>query len=261
MTMIIDAAERAERGRTIQSEILGQEPSAPLSLLEESRRDFIFAEVWSRPGLDRRSRYLIGMAGSAICGGETVELDEFVSGAVRSGLIGWRELREAALHLAVYAGWARGRILDRAIDRTASRMDLTTPSLPPIQAFPWDPAIRSDTGAQEFDDVMKSPGAPPSTPYRAAVRDFVFAEMWKRPGLDQRSRRWITLVGVAASDTEVPIRSHIHAAMASGNCTPDEMHEFVLQYGVHAGWPKASIIQSVVTEMIERVAAGQPYYK
>ena len=47
--------------------------------------------------------------------------------------------------------------------------------------------------------------------------------------------------------------------MASGNCTPEELHEFVLQYGVHAGWPRASAVQSMVFAMAKKAAAGQPY--
>lgn len=259
MTILLDAAERSAKGLALQSEVLDRAPAIPVTLLDESWRDFIFAEVWSRTGLDRRSRYLIGMAGAAICGGDRDELDGYVQGAIGSKTITVSELREAALHLAVYGGWARGRMLDASVSRAVQVMNLVPSRTAPIQSVPWDPQVRSQTGADEFDTVMKCPGAPPSTPYRAAVRDFVFAEMWRRPGLDQRSRRWITLVGVAASDTQVPIRSHIHAALASGNCSADEMHEFVLQYGVHAGWPKASIIQTVLLEMIERVAAGLPY--
>jgi 4-carboxymuconolactone decarboxylase len=47
--------------------------------------------------------------------------------------------------------------------------------------------------------------------------------------------------------------------MASGNCTPDELQEFVLQYGVHAGWPRASQIQGAVIAMSKRIAEGLPY--
>ena len=103
---------------------------------------------------------------------------------------------------------------------------------------------------------MTFPGSPSLTPYLEAINNFVFGEMWCRPGLDQRSRRWLTLVGVAESCAEIPIKSHFHAAMASGNCTPDELQEFVLAYGLCAGWPKASLIQSVVFEMIRKVEAG-----
>jgi 4-carboxymuconolactone decarboxylase len=44
--------------------------------------------------------------------------------------------------------------------------------------------------------------------------------------------------------------------MASGNATVKEMHEFVLQYAIHAGWPRASVMQAVVFEMGERVTKG-----
>lgn len=37
------------------------------------------------------------------------------------------------------------------------------------------------------------------------------------------------------------------------------MNEFVLQYAIHGGWPRASVMQSVVLEMGERVMKGLPY--
>ena len=78
-------------------------------------------------------------------------------------------------------------------------------------------------------------------------------------GLDQRARRWLTLVGVADSSSSTPIRTHTYAAMASGNATVAEMHEFVLQYAIHGGWPKASVMQGVVIEMGDRVTKGLPF--
>ena len=38
-----------------------------------------------------------------------------------------------------------------------------------------------------------------------------------------------------------------------------EMQEFVLQYAVDGGWPKASVMQAAVLEMAERVTKGLPY--
>jgi 4-carboxymuconolactone decarboxylase len=37
------------------------------------------------------------------------------------------------------------------------------------------------------------------------------------------------------------------------------MQEFVLQYAVDGGWPKASVMQAAVLEMAERVTKGLPY--
>jgi 4-carboxymuconolactone decarboxylase len=169
-------------------------------------------------------------------------------------------LREAALHFAVYGGWSKGSELDRAISRIAAKLNLAPVKLDPIRAEPWDAKVRLDQGAQSFKEVMTFGGPPPAAPYlEAGILNFVFGEMWLRPGLDQRARRWITLVGVCDSGAEIPIQSQIHAAMASSNCTLPEMHEFVLQYAVHSSWPRASVIQSVVFAMAKKVEAGLPY--
>ena len=81
--------------------------------------------------------------------------------------------------------------------------------------------------------------------------------MWTRPGLNQRARRWVTLVGVADSGSVNPIQSHVWGALASGDATPEELEEFVLQYAVQAGWPAASFVQQTVLEMSKRWRQGQ----
>lgn len=255
-----DPAERSARGHETQALIAAAAVADPSTLFEESWRDFVFAEVWTRPGLDRRARYLISIAGAAIAGAPHDILADYVRGALTDDQISLPELREAALHLAVYAGWSRGAFLDRTVTQVAGELGLPPVKLAPIRAAPWDAGERVQQGIEEFNKVMTFPGPPPISPYfEAGIDSFVFAEMWCRPGLDQRSRRWITLVGVCESSSETPILSHTHAAMASGNCTPAEMHEFVLQYGIFAGWPKASVVQGAVFAMAKKVEQGLPY--
>ena len=255
---LLDPTERSDTGSRIQAEVTGCEAVQPQTPLEASWRDFVFAEVWSRPGLDRRARYLVAIAGAAFSGDEN-SLSAYVCGALKDGKLSLAELREAALHLAVYGGWSRGGAVDLAVSKAAKDLGLPPAECPPIRGEAWDPKARIAAGEAEFVNVMTFPGGPPASPYLEAISNFVFGEMWCRPGLDQRSRRWLTLVGVCDSTTEIPIKSHIHAAMASGNCTPDEMQEFVLQYGIHAGWPKASVVQGVVFEMAKKVAEGLPW--
>lgn len=258
MTML-DPAERTARGSALQGELTGRAAPASATLLEESWRDFVFAEVWSRPGLERRARYLISTAASACNPGPSSVLDSYVRGALTTGELSLSELREAALHLAVYTGWDKGGALDSAITRVEQELGLEPVTVPPIRAEPWDPQVRQEQGHAEFIKVMTFPGSPVNNgiPYlESGILNFVFGEMWCRPGLDQRSRRFITLVGVSNSCSETPIRSHFHSAMKSGNCTPAELHEFVLQYAIHAGWPMASTIQGVVFEMIAKIEKG-----
>ena len=257
---MLDPAERARIGMRQQTALLGAPAPEPQTVMEASWRDFVFAEVWTRPGLDRRSRYLISISSAACDGGLPAVLDGYIRGALTLKEITVPELREAALHLAVYAGWSRGVAVDTALTRVAAELELPHVDFPPIREVPWDPNRRLAEGAANFTAVMTFPSPPPVTPYfETGIVNFVFGEMWMRPGLDQRSRRWITLVAIANSSSSVPIRTHTYAAMASGNASVQEMQEFVLQYAIHGSWPKASVMQAAVIEMGERVKNGLPY--
>jgi len=256
---LLDPKERSERGRAMQAEILGQAAAEPQSLFEESWRDFVYAEVWTQPVMPRRARYLVALASSVLTGADDEILDGYVRGALKSGELSLTELREAALHLGPYTGWARGARLDKAITRAVQALGAKGGETKPIRAEPWDPEVRDAEGRQEFIDTMTFGSGPPVTPYLEAIHNFVFGEMWIRRDLDQVSRRWLTLVGVCDAGIEIPTKSHIHAAMASGNCTGAELQEFVLQFALFHGWPKASQVQTAVFEMIKKVEAGLPW--
>jgi 4-carboxymuconolactone decarboxylase len=253
---LLDPAVRTQAGIARRAELTGLASPEPATLLDASWRDYIYAEIWTRPALDLRSRFLISLAGAAGARDEEAA-ERYARGALHKQELTLAELREAALHIAVYSGWTAGQVVDNAVTRAATKLGLDAAEIPPIRAEPWDPAVRHKEGQENFASVMCFGGPPPKTAYfEGGIVNFVFGEMWMRPGLDQRSRRWLTLVGVCDSSSSTPIRSHIWAAMASGNATADEMYEFVLQYAIHAGWPKGSVAQSAVMEQADRVAKG-----
>ena len=255
-----DPTQRSLSGETLRTKLTASEHPEPSTLLESSWRDYVFAEVWNRPNLDLRSRYLIAISGATCEGGRSEILDPLVRGAISNNELSLAELREAALHLAVYAGWSQGTILDNSITRIEKELGLEPVKIDPIRNEPWDPEQRIKDGTQGFTDVMIFPAPPPVTPYfEGGILNFVFGEMWTRPGLDQRARRWVTLVGVATSSARTPIRTHTYAAMASGNASIEEMQEFVLQYAIYSGWPKGSVMQAAVIDMGKLVAEGKPY--
>jgi len=253
-----DPKERTQRGVDQQEKLLARPLSEPATLLQSSWRDYLFAEVWTRPGLDLKARYLISISSAASNGASEQQLDDYVRGALSQEILSIVELREAALHLAVYAGWSKGTLIDEAVSRIVAELGLSEGKFTPIREESWDSQVRLEEGAKEFDNVMTFGGPPPVNAYfEGGILNFVFGEMWGRPGLDQRSRRWVTLVGVADSSADIPIRSHIYGAMASGNASYEEMNEFVLQYAVHSGWPRASFAQGVVMEMAKKIQNGQ----
>jgi 4-carboxymuconolactone decarboxylase len=256
---LLNPAERIARGAKLQAELTGVPTAEPATLVQASWRDYVYAEVWARPALDLRSRFLISI-GSAAGASDSAATERYVRGALSTSNLTLAELREAALHTAVYAGWSYGDVVDAAVTKVASKMGLAPADYAPIRAAPWDPKIRHEEGSASFKHNMLFGGPPPQTAYfEGGILNFVFGEMWNRPGLDQRARRWLTLVGVGNSSSSTPIRSHVWSAMASGNASREEMFEFVLQYAIHAGWPRASVMQGAILEQAPRVEKGLPF--
>lgn len=231
----------------------------PRTLFESSGRDYVFSEVWSRPGLDRRSRYLISICAAACAGGKT-EMSAYIRGALEHSELSLTELRETALQLAVYAGWSRGDALDFAVTAAADELGRARASFTRIRERSWSAEQRIAEGREKFTATMTLPAPRPVTAFfEIGILNFVFGEVWTRPGLDRRSRRWVTLVGVADSATPIAIRAYTYAALASGDITADEMNEFVLQFAIHRGAHQAAEMQAAVAEMSERVSQHLPF--
>ena len=99
-----------EEGLKTRREVLGDEhverATSSAGAFAEPFQDFItkyaWGAVWSRAGLDRRTRSAITLAALVSVGAET-ELALHVRGALRNGLSPG-EIAEILLHTAVYAG-------------------------------------------------------------------------------------------------------------------------------------------------------------
>ncbi len=69
--------------------------------------------------------------------------------------------------------------------------------------------------------------------------EFVFGDIYSRPGLDLRSREIAVVAALTALGTAVPqLKVHIHGALNVG-CTREEVVEVIMQMAVYAGFPAA----------------------
>jgi 4-carboxymuconolactone decarboxylase len=97
-----------EDGMRVRREVLGDEHVDRAGASEFARpfQDFItrmaWGEVWTRPGLDRRTRSLLTLVLLTALRAEE-ELALHVRAALRNGVTP-EEIREALIHAAVYAG-------------------------------------------------------------------------------------------------------------------------------------------------------------
>lgn len=116
-------------GMTVRRAVLGDEhvDRAIAGTTPETAafQDFItryaWGEIWTRPGLDRRSRSLLTIA-SLVTGGHETELAMHVRAALRNGL-SREEISEAILHTAIYAGVPAANTAFVAMRETFAALD------------------------------------------------------------------------------------------------------------------------------------------
>lgn len=119
---------------------------------------------------------------------------------------------------------------------------------------------RLDAARAKYQEVMTYPGPEPVKPYyEAGVVGFVFGEMWTRPGLSRRDRRWATLACVGVIGAVVPIQTHVFAALNSGDCTLEELEEFNLFFATQCGWPRAQVVDQYIEAAAERLGLKRKY--
>lgn len=109
---------------------------------------------------------------------------------------------------------------------------------------------RRGRGLAVWEQVTQKPAPEPGdSPIGSAMIDFVGAEVWGRPGLSFRDRRWISLTCAAIAAQTTPIKAHVRSALLSGDITADELNEFVLHFAVYAGWPMATGLTGAIKEV------------
>lgn len=251
--------DRAERGRRAFAEVM-RIPAPDCTAPAATLLDFVFAQVWQRPGLSRRDRWFIALPCVAAADAET-PLRDHVYAALHTGDLTITEIQETVLHFAVYAGWPKASRFNMAVDEQWDRIHRERgQSVPPSQPLlplttPSDPDARLAVGEQSFRDINCLPYVPVrDNPYSGAgILNFVFGEMWLRPGLGMKERRLVTVTCVAFQDAPYPILSHVYAALKSRDVSFDEIDELALHFGAYYGWPKASHLNQVIAEQKHRV--------
>ncbi len=106
--------ERFERGLEVRRDVLGGEhvdrslaaASDFMRPMQEFVTEYCWGAIWTRPGLDRRTRSLINL-GMLAALGKGHELEVHVRGALNNGVTE-EEITETLLQAAVYCGVPAG---------------------------------------------------------------------------------------------------------------------------------------------------------
>lgn len=102
--------ERFDAGMTVRRSVLGDEyVDRALALVDDFNRplqelvtEYCWGEIWTRPGLDRRSRSILNL-GMITALNRPNELKAHVRGALKNGLTE-SEIMECLLQTAIYCG-------------------------------------------------------------------------------------------------------------------------------------------------------------
>ena len=83
------------------------------------------------------------------------------------------------------------------------------------------------------------------------TNDYLFGEIWSRPGLALRDRSLITVATLLAAGHEPQLKTHMKGAISNG-VTVDELKEVAIHLANYSGWPSAMnglrILQEVAKE-------------
>jgi 4-carboxymuconolactone decarboxylase len=106
---------------------------------------------------------------------------------------------------------------------------------------------RWERGAEMFSAVVGMRAPNRGDDYVAdVVIDQVFAEIWTRPGLTRKERRWIAITCACMADAPFAMETHLGAALRTGDITIEELREFVIHFAVYAGHPKATAARAAL---------------
>jgi 4-carboxymuconolactone decarboxylase len=189
--------------------------------------------VWNRPGLDKRDRSLITIA-ALIARGQAPALSYYADKAVQSG-VKPSEISETITHLAYYSGWGNAMAAIPPVGEVFAKHGIGMDQLPNEDAapLPLDEAAeakRATHVAGQFGDV-----APGLVEY---TTDYLFNDLWLRPGLAPRDRSLITVAALIASGQVAQITFHLGRAMDNG-LTQGQAAEVITHLAFYAGWPNA----------------------
>jgi 4-carboxymuconolactone decarboxylase len=235
---------RADTGRVTYEQV-HQRPAPPRQvLLDDAELSFAYGEIWSRPGLSLRDRRFVAFVASA---GSMFERDTatYLKALLRAGDLTMDGLQEVMLAIAVYTGFPPvGVVMRNAITEAIADTGIE-PTAPLTLA---NPATRSVTGAEVWQQVHGVPVRPLDDLLMSAALDFVCGEVYARPGLSMRDRRLISIIVLAGKGIDSAVRTHVRTAMSSGALTNDELGEVALQLVPTIGIPLARRLAVAVME-------------
>ena len=110
--------------------------------------------------------------------------------------------------------------------------------------------VRREVLGDDHVDRAVAGTTPFTEDFQDLITRYAWGEIWSRPGLDRRTRSFITLTALVALGREDELEMHVRAALGNG-LTPDEISELLLHCAVYCGVPAANGAFAVAQRVID----------
>ncbi len=145
--------------------------------------------------------------------------------------------------------------LERPRSFTAALLDFLRPrdtSSDPLEAgF----AIRREVLGEAHVDRVIAATTDFTRDFQELITRYAWGTIWTRPGLNQRTRRLLTLAIAASLGRWEEFRLHVHAGLLH-ELEPGDVKEVLLQCAIYAGVPAANTGFHIASEEIEKLKGG-----
>jgi len=87
------------------------------------------------------------------------------------------------------------------------------------------------------------------------TKEFLFGDIWERPGLSQRDKSLITVTCLVALNRIEQVEFHLKKALDNG-LTKEELVAAITHIAFYAGWPTAASGFSHLKKVIDQLQTG-----
>jgi 3-oxoadipate enol-lactonase/4-carboxymuconolactone decarboxylase len=109
-------------------------------------------------------------------------------------------------------------------------------------------AVRRAVLGDAHVDAANAKITPETADFQSFITRYAWGEIWTRPGLDRRTRSFLTLASLATGGHESELRMHVRAALNNG-LTRAEISEALMHTAIYAGVPAANSALAAAREV------------
>ncbi|TAM70625.1 MAG: 4-carboxymuconolactone decarboxylase [Microbacteriaceae bacterium] len=215
-------------------------------------------DVTARLGeIEVRTLAVAGEADQAAPPAKLRELADGIPGARYAEIAGAAHLpmleRPAEL-VRLVLGHIHGVAADAVTDASAEASTRASRTQTNDETFAAGVAVRRAVLGDAHVDASTASITPETADFQDFITRYAWGDVWTRPGLDRRTRSFITIAALVSSGHENEVAMHIRAALTNG-LTRAEISETLLHVAIYAGVPAANSAFAIAREVFAALDA------